>query len=125
MTILLCGFPAAESCPMSPACELHRLRTAARLALDHVLELEDAWVRGTIVERDHLHRGVERSNRNVDVRVALSSALSVRAGLGNTCPRCGQWFVLERNLRMHQKRRDLCDRHLALSGMAEETAGDA
>ena len=49
------------------------LRTAAGYALEHVSELEDAWMRGCITEHDG--KGGMRSNRNVDVRIALRAAL--------------------------------------------------
>lgn len=42
-------------------------------ALAHVEELEDAWMRGNISEHDGL--GGTRSNRNHDVRVALTKVL--------------------------------------------------
>lgn len=47
---------------------------AARKALVHVEELREAWRRGAISEHDG--RGGTRSNRNVDVEVALRAALA-------------------------------------------------
>lgn len=46
---------------------------AARIALAHLQELREAWMRGVIDERDNL--GGRRSNRNVEVEVALRNAL--------------------------------------------------
>jgi hypothetical protein len=53
-----------------------QLQDAAKAALEHVLELEEAWRTGAIVEADHL--GGTRSSRNVDVRVLLSAALTAQ-----------------------------------------------
>jgi hypothetical protein len=50
-----------------------RLRKAAAQAIEHVTELRDAWMRGAIRECDG--QGGTRSNRNVDVEVALRKAL--------------------------------------------------
>jgi hypothetical protein len=54
------------------------LREAAQAALNHILELEEAWRRGAIHEHDG--RGGERSNRNVAVRVLLEKALEEEQG---------------------------------------------
>lgn len=65
-------------------------RQALQVALDHVLELEEAWARGALDEHDG--RGGERSNRNAQVRVALRDALRVeqpRGGLNEKCPTHG------------------------------------
>lgn len=53
--------------------EAKQLREAGEFALEHVEELEKAWSRGIIEERDHL--GGTRSNRNIAARVRLSEAL--------------------------------------------------
>lgn len=50
-----------------------RLRETAKLALDHVRELEDAWRSGALTERDG--KGGTRSNRNLEVRCSLETAL--------------------------------------------------
>lgn len=50
------------------------LLDAATAALSHLQELRDAWQRGVIDERDG--RGAARSNRNVEVEVALRQALA-------------------------------------------------
>jgi hypothetical protein len=52
-----------------------KAREALRKAKSHVAELEEAWRRGAIHETDSGGNGT-RSNRNVDVRVALANALS-------------------------------------------------
>lgn len=52
-----------------------RLNSAATSAHTHVEELREAWRTGAIEERDGL--GGTRSNRNVDVEVALRKALGV------------------------------------------------
>lgn len=49
------------------------LLAACEGALAHVLELEEAWMRGVIDERDF--QGGTRSNRNTDVRVRLVAAI--------------------------------------------------
>ncbi len=49
------------------------LRELAKAAHTHVAELRDAWQRGVISEHDM--KGGIRSNRNVDIEVALRSAL--------------------------------------------------
>lgn len=46
---------------------------AARTALAHVEELEDAWRRGVLSEPPY--DGGTRSNRNMDVKIALKKAL--------------------------------------------------
>jgi hypothetical protein len=56
--------------------ELERVRAAARLALVHIQELREAWLRGAISEHDG--KGGTRSNRNADV------ATDLRAALGGT-----------------------------------------
>lgn len=50
-----------------------RLRETAELALAHVRELEDAWRSGALTERDG--NGGARSNRNLEVRCRLETAL--------------------------------------------------
>ena len=55
------------------AARLKPLVEAAESALSHTTELRDAWMRGSINECDG--RGGTRSNRNVDVEVALRKAL--------------------------------------------------
>lgn len=55
-----------------------RMREACSTALTHVLELERAWMRGVIDERDD--GGGTRSNRNVEVRNALQTALTAESG---------------------------------------------
>jgi len=55
------------------------LLEAARLALAHILDLEEAWLYGAI--SDHAGKGATRSNRNHDVRVALSAAIAKAGGL--------------------------------------------
>lgn len=49
------------------------LRAACEIALEHVTELRDAWMRGALHERDNL--GGTRSNRNVHVEMKLRAAL--------------------------------------------------
>lgn len=56
------------------------IRAAATAALQHVLELEDAWQRGAIHEIDG--NGGTRSNRNVEVRSRLELALAGSADDG-------------------------------------------
>ena len=81
--------PAAEA-------RIAVLTEAANFALEHVEELEEAWRRGTIQELDHWRLGGERSNRNVEVRVALRAALSgvqpkplpLNKEGWRTCPEC-------------------------------------
>lgn len=46
-------------------------------AIEHTDELEDAWQRGCIQERDGL--GGTRSNRNVEVNRSLRAALAARS----------------------------------------------
>lgn len=60
-----------------PGLDAHTLtlRDAVVMALAHVEELEDTWRRGIISEHDGT--GGTRSNRNVDVRVALQTALKL------------------------------------------------
>jgi hypothetical protein len=48
---------------------------AAKLALDHVRELRDAWASGALTCRD----SSARANRNVDVEVALRDAIHAAA----------------------------------------------
>lgn len=49
------------------------LREALEKALAHVEELEAAWSRGLIEERDTRKMGGTRSNRNTEVRAALQA----------------------------------------------------
>jgi hypothetical protein len=66
------------------AARIERLETVTQLALDHVLELEEAWRTGALSEHDG--KGGTRSNRNADVRLALRKALAVqpeKAGVPN------------------------------------------
>lgn len=51
------------------------LLSAAKLASDHVKELREAWQTGAIRESDG--KGGERSNRNVEVDVALRKAIEM------------------------------------------------
>lgn len=51
------------------------LLAAVARALDHVEELEEAWLTGAISERDGL--GGARSNRNSDIRVQLQVAIAL------------------------------------------------
>lgn len=45
------------------------------------------------------------------------------SGLGYTCPDCGQWFVLWRNLWKHRQRPDLCAKQRDLqAGVGTEAA---
>lgn len=53
---------------------------AAKSALSHVRELEDAWLTGAIRETDG--NGGTRSTRNTEVRLQLSDAL-FKAGIPN------------------------------------------
>lgn len=53
--------------------QVEALRGSLEKALEHVLELEDAWQRGCVSEHDG--KGGIRSNRNVEVRVAIRKAL--------------------------------------------------
>lgn len=54
------------------------LLAAARDALSHIEELEEAWRRGVLHELDT--PGGTRSNKNVDVRVALEAAIKKAEG---------------------------------------------
>jgi hypothetical protein len=54
------------------------LLAACEMAMEHVVELEDAWLRGALSETDY--QGGTRSNRNVDIRVALSAAIAKARG---------------------------------------------
>ena len=54
--------------------EVRALREALGTAHAHVLELREAWERGVIEEHDG--HGGRRSNRNVDVEVALRALLA-------------------------------------------------
>ena len=56
------------------ACHAEEMATVLRSAHAHVQELRDAWERGAIREYDGL--GGTRSNRNVDVEVALRFLLA-------------------------------------------------
>jgi hypothetical protein len=49
------------------------LLDACKEALEHISELEEAWRTGALSERDG--KGGTRSNRNLDVRVILESAI--------------------------------------------------
>lgn len=60
------------------AARLARLRDAAKVAYAHVAELREAWRTGAIHDTDG--RGGERSNRNVDVEVALRAAIAESEG---------------------------------------------
>jgi len=53
--------------------EVERLKEAANIALGHVVELSDAWMRGVIRESDG--NGGLRSNRNADVEYFLRCAI--------------------------------------------------
>lgn len=53
---------------------LHAIHKALESALLHVTELEDAWRRGAIDERDGL--GGTRSNRNIEVRNLIQSVMA-------------------------------------------------
>lgn len=53
--------------------EVERLKEATVVALEHVVELRDAWMRGAIRDCDG-HGGL-RSNRNVDVEHVLRNAI--------------------------------------------------
>ena len=53
--------------------EVERLKEAANIALGHVVELRDAWMRGVIRESDG--NGGLRSNRNADVEYFLRCAI--------------------------------------------------
>ena len=43
---------------------------------EHIIELEDAWMRGAITEHDD--KGGTRSNRNTALRVRLNERLEVK-----------------------------------------------
>ena len=58
--------------------DISALREAAEAALEHILDLEDAWRRGLI--RGEVNSGGTRSNRNVDIRVWLSRVLAATKG---------------------------------------------
>ncbi len=50
------------------------LSEACEAAQSHILELEDAWLRGCITENDG--QGGTRSNRNIEVRNVIRAALA-------------------------------------------------
>lgn len=52
---------------------IRKLEEAARAAYAHVIELQDAWIRGVLSEHDGL--GGIRSNRNDDVLHLITHAL--------------------------------------------------
>lgn len=52
---------------------IRKLEEAARAAYAHVIELQDAWIRGVLSEHDGL--GGTRSNRNDDVLHLITHAL--------------------------------------------------
>jgi len=54
------------------------LYAVCKAALEHVIELEDAWQRGSL--HDYDGQGGTRSNRNIDVRNALQTALAKALG---------------------------------------------
>lgn len=54
--------------------EVERLKDAANIALEHAVELSDAWMRGVIRESDG--NGGLRSNRNADVEYFLRCAIN-------------------------------------------------
>lgn len=68
--------------------ERDALRAACEFALEHVRELREAWRTGALDERDG--GGGTRSNRNVDVEVALRNALEdkrrIVSGPADTMP---------------------------------------
>lgn len=74
--LLLIG--SKEVAIQSAAAKLEPLVCASALALTHVTELRKAWRTGAIDERDGY--GGLRSNRNVDVEVALRKALEGKRG---------------------------------------------
>lgn len=59
---------------------LKQLLAASEAALAHVRELREAWRTGAIDERDG--GGGTRSNRNVDVEVALRDAVEKAHAMG-------------------------------------------
>ena len=68
-----CGLkydPLNGGCDCLPDSEL---LIACKAALNHVTELEEAWMTGDIRETDNL--GGTRSNRNAGIRVQLSKAI--------------------------------------------------
>lgn len=67
-----------DSCIEAYRTRLTRLRDAAKVAYAHVAELREAWRTGAIHDTDG--RGGERSNRNVDVEVALRDAIAESEG---------------------------------------------
>lgn len=69
---------AAERARLAPVVE------AAEKAHAHTLELREAWRRGAISEHDSL--GGTRSNRNVEVEVALRAALAEWKGAEGSLP---------------------------------------
>lgn len=52
--------------------EVGRLRQACRVAMDHILELEEAWRSGALTSCDG--QNGPRSNRNVEVRNIIRAA---------------------------------------------------
>lgn len=72
-----CGAELSYSCSsghFEGAVDVPSLLAACRQALVHVEELREAWRTGAISEHDG--RGGTRSNRNVEVEVALRGALN-------------------------------------------------
>jgi len=56
------------------------LLAACQAAMEHVIELESAWVTGALHERDD--KGGTRSNRNTDVREQLRTAIAAATERG-------------------------------------------
>lgn len=77
------------------------LRAALQRAVDHMAELTDAWVRGSLSEHDG--RGGERSNRNEECLRAARAVLD--------SPQEDGW--LERHCRECGARVKLCDHYIA------------
>ena len=68
--------PACVDCGQCFPCS--EARTAADTALleacrEHIVELEEAWIRGAIVEHDG--KGGTRSNRNIALHIRLDERL--------------------------------------------------
>ncbi len=72
--------PLASTLARAEAAEQQAADLAAALLMahEHVSELREAWERGVIREGDNL--GGTRSNRNMDVCVALRHALTDEEG---------------------------------------------
>jgi hypothetical protein len=56
----------------------NQLLEACQAALEHVTELRDAWMRGSLTECDG--KGGTRSNRNVTVELELRAAIAAATG---------------------------------------------